>query len=185
MMSKERILSMIVLMAAVSSIGMMTTLLGSAIAQEQAYNATLGGEAEVPPNNSTAKGWAWFKPTNDSVAYNVNATGLDKVTAAHIHVGKVGENGDIAVVLFESPPDNATGPIEGTFAQEIFAVADLQGPMQGKSISDLVRAMQNGETYVNVHTEAFPDGEIRGQISGTTSTNVTTTTNTTTTTTIE
>ena len=41
--------------------------------------------------NSTAKGWAWFKPTNDSVAYQVNATGLDKVTAAHIHLGKVGE----------------------------------------------------------------------------------------------
>ena len=60
-----------------------------------------------------------------------------------------------------------TGPIDGTFAQENFTAADLQGPMQGKSISDLVRAMQNGETYTNVHTVAFRDGEIRGQISGT------------------
>ncbi len=32
--------------------------------------------------------------------------------------------------------------------------------MQGKLISDLVRAMQNGETYTNLHTVPFPDGEI-------------------------
>ena len=156
MITKQRFLSMGVLMVAVSSIGIMTTLLSSTYAQEQAYKATLAGQNEVPPNNSTAKGWAWFKPTNDSVSYQVNATGLDKVTAAHIHSGKAGENGEVVVVLFKS--DNATGPINGTFAKENFTAADLQGPMQGKSISDLVRAMQNGETYKNVHTEAFPDG---------------------------
>ena len=109
---------------------------------------------------------------------------MDKVTAAHIHLGKVGENGSVVVVLFEQL-DNATGPVDGTFAQANFTAADLQGPMQGKGISDLVRAMQNGGTYTNVHTVAFPDGEIRGQISGTTSTNTTRTTNTTTTTTIK
>jgi CHRD domain len=183
MVSKQRILSMTVLMAAVSSVGIMTTLLSAAFAQEQNYNAILGGENEVPPNNSTAKGWAWFKPTNDTVAYQVNATGLNNVTAAHIHSGKVGVNGEVVVVLFES--NNGTGPINGTFAQGNFTAADLKGPMQGKSISDLVRAMQNGESYTNVHTHAFSDGEIRGQISGTTTTNTTTTMNTTTTTTIK
>ena len=38
------------------------------------------------------------------------------------------------------------------------------GSLAGKSISDLVGKMQSGETYVNVHTEANPNGEIRGQI---------------------
>lgn len=131
-------------------------------------------ENTLPPNNSTAKGWAWFKPTNDTVAYQLNATGLDNVTAAHIHSGKLGVNGDVVVVLFES--NNSTGSTNGTFAQANFTASDLKGPMQGKSISDLVRAMQNGETYINIHTGAFPDGEIRGQISGTTTTNTTTTT---------
>jgi hypothetical protein len=36
--------------------------------------------------------------------------------------------------------------------------------MQGKQISDLVTAMNNGSTYINVHTVQNPNGEIRGQI---------------------
>jgi hypothetical protein len=46
MMSKQRMLSMTLLIGAVSSIGIMTTLLSSTYAQEQAYNASLGGENE-------------------------------------------------------------------------------------------------------------------------------------------
>jgi hypothetical protein len=37
--------------------------------------------------------------------------------------------------------------------------------MAGKKISDLTTAMKNGWTYVNIHTEKNPNGEIRGQIS--------------------
>ena len=40
----------------------------------------------------------------------------------------------------------------------------LTGPLKGKTISDLVLAMQSGETYVVVHTEDYPKGELRGQI---------------------
>jgi hypothetical protein len=32
------------------------------------------------------------------------------------------------------------------------------------SLSDLLAAMQAGNTYVNVHTSQFPAGEVRGQI---------------------
>jgi len=37
--------------------------------------------------------------------------------------------------------------------------------MQGLAVIDLIKAMERGETYVNVHTEENPNGEIRGQIS--------------------
>ena len=43
--------------------------------------------------------------------------------------------------------------------------------MKGKQISDLVTAMSNGSTYVNVHTESYPNGEIRGQVMLANSTN--------------
>ena len=36
--------------------------------------------------------------------------------------------------------------------------------MAGKTINDLVSAMQSGNTYVNVNTEEHPNGELRGQI---------------------
>lgn len=36
--------------------------------------------------------------------------------------------------------------------------------MQGKTLDDLVVALDSGEIYVNVHTATHPDGEIRGQI---------------------
>jgi hypothetical protein len=42
--------------------------------------------------------------------------------------------------------------------------SSLKGPMEGKTLEDLVAAMDSGETYVNVHTAEHPDGEIRGQI---------------------
>ena len=41
---------------------------------------------------------------------------------------------------------------------------DLVGPLEGMSISDLIRKMRAGETYVDVHTISNPGGEIRGQI---------------------
>ena len=40
----------------------------------------------------------------------------------------------------------------------------LAGPMEGKTIADLITAMKDGNTYVNIHTEQNPNGEIRGQI---------------------
>ena len=44
----------------------------------------------------------------------------------------------------------------------------LKGPMADKTVEgDLVKVIQNGEAYVNVHTTENPDGAIRGQIAGT------------------
>jgi hypothetical protein len=38
--------------------------------------------------------------------------------------------------------------------------------MAGKTVLDLTQSIEVGETYVNVHTEENPNGEIRGQIKG-------------------
>ena len=42
--------------------------------------------------------------------------------------------------------------------------SDLQGPLSGKQLKDLVDLMSNGGAYVNIHTQQHQDGEIRGQI---------------------
>jgi CHRD domain-containing protein len=133
-----------------------------AAGSQQNFTATLSGKEEVPPNNSAATGWAWLKPTNETIGFKVNVTNIDKVNAAHIHLGEMGKNGDVVVTLFKS--DKPTELKNGTLAQGNFTKADLTGPMKDKPLSDLITAMKNGTSYVNVHSTDFPDGEMRGQL---------------------
>jgi hypothetical protein len=164
-MSKKivRIMLATVFTVALASIGIITTndLTSSAFAQDQKFTAKLSGQEEVPPTNSQATGMAEFTVTGDSVEYTVNASGMQGVTAGHIHSGKQGENGPVVVTLFKN--DTPTNEVSETGS---ITPDKLEGPMAGKQLTDLASAMNNGDTYVNVHTEQNPDGEIRGQIMG-------------------
>ena len=131
------------------------------LAQNQKFNAKLTGQQEVPPVQTTASGMAWFKPMQDKVWFKLNVTDMQGVTQAHIHTGKVGENGPVVVTLYKS---DTPQPMNGKLAYGNITANLLEGPMKGKQISDLATAMSNGSTYVNVHTEKHPNGEIRGQI---------------------
>jgi CHRD domain len=88
---------------------------------------------------------------------------MDMVTAAHIHNAPKGENGEVVVTLFKA--DSPTGQISGSLANGTITASNLEGLMQGTPFRDLVKALERGETYTNVHTEKNPNGEIRGQIS--------------------
>ena len=131
------------------------------LAQNQKFNAKLSGQQEVPPVQTTASGMAWFKPMQDKVWFKLNVTGMQGVTQAHIHTGKQGDNGPVVVTLYKSETPQ---PINGKLSYGNITANLLEGPMKGKQISDLATAMSNGSTYVNVHTEKYPNGEIRGQI---------------------
>ena len=130
------------------------------------FNVELSGNEEVPPVQTDATGSAEFTaPHFDNIGYSVNVSNIDKVTIAHIHSGKIGENGPIVVTLFKTETPS-TEPINGNLASGNITNANLEGPMAGKTLMDLTKSMELGETYVNVHTEENPNGEIRGQIKG-------------------
>ncbi|HEX5981474.1 MAG TPA: CHRD domain-containing protein [Nitrososphaeraceae archaeon] len=131
------------------------------LAQNQKFTAKLSGQQEVPPVQTTASGMAWFKPMQDKVWFKLNVTDMQGVTQAHIHTGKQGENGPVVVTLYKSETPQ---PINGKLSYGNITANLLEGPMKGKQLSDLATAMSNGGTYVNVHTEKYPNGEIRGQI---------------------
>lgn len=137
------------------------TLQLAAQESEQKFTAKLSGKEEVPPNESPSTGLAWVKITDDQLGYEVNVTDMDKVNAAHIHLGEAGKNGPVILTLFQGGP---TEQVNGTVGEANVTASNLDGPMKGKAITDLVTAMKNGTTYVNVHTTDFPNGEIRGQL---------------------
>jgi hypothetical protein len=179
-------LLMIVLFTSVLSVGSVSILLNTVNAQEgQSFSATLSGSDEVPPTESNSTGTAKFQvnDNNSQVSYWVNITGIMKVNQAHIHNGTSGVNGDIVATL--SKGKSAKGddrPPQIGFAGNI-TKDDLQGPLKGKEISDLITLMSDGGAYANVHTDKYPKGAIRGQIASTsgsmeagTSANTTTTT---------
>ena len=161
---------MIVLFTSVLSVGSVSILLNTVKAQEgQSFSATLSGKDEVPPTESNSTGTAKFQvnENNSQVSYWVNITGIKKVNQAHIHNGTSGENGDIVATL--SKGKSAKGddsPPQIGFAGKI-TKDDLQGPLKGKEISDLVTLMSDGGAYANVHTDKYPKGAIRGQIAST------------------
>jgi hypothetical protein len=84
---------------------------------------------------------------------------------AHIHMGKAGENGDPVVDLLNTPTSKDKDTAYGMIFRGNITDSSLKGALQGKTLDDLAAAMDSGDTYVNVHTAANPDGEIRGQLS--------------------
>jgi hypothetical protein len=132
------------------------------------YDAALSGQNEVPPTESSATGEAEFTvPANDTIKYRVNITGISNATAAHIHMGKQGENGDVIADLLNTPTSKDKDTPYGMIFRGNLSDSSLKGPMQGKTLDDLAAAMDSGDAYVNVHTADHPDGEIRGQLSNT------------------
>jgi CHRD domain len=89
--------------------------------------------------------------------YSVNATNIEDVTAGHIHFGKLGENGPIVFTMFKYDPSRNEVLETGTLTAD-----KLEGPMEGKKVSDLAFAGANGSLCMNIHTVEHPDGEIRG-----------------------
>ncbi|HZA08121.1 MAG TPA: CHRD domain-containing protein [Nitrososphaeraceae archaeon] len=132
---------------------------------QQAFTATMTGSEEVPPKNTKATGTATFMSNTDgsSVSYKIRVASIKGVTMAHIHSGGIGKNGPVVVTLFKSA--SPTGTMNGLLSQGTVTSTNLEGPLKGKTISDLIRLMNDGAAYANVHTQQNPKGEIRGQIS--------------------
>ncbi|MDZ7607716.1 MAG: CHRD domain-containing protein [Cyclobacteriaceae bacterium] len=132
------------------------------------FTAHLTGDQEVPPATTNATGQVKFQVSKDrqSVSFKLIVANLEDVRMAHIHIAPAGVNGPVVVWLYpEAPPMLLIpGTTNGILAQRSFNNSNLTGPLVGMEISDLVAALKSGNAYVNVHTNAYPGGEIRGQI---------------------
>jgi CHRD domain-containing protein len=131
----------------------------------------LVGAEEVPVVSTKATGNFEARIDSDgSVSYKLSYEGLEggNTLFAHIHLGQLSVNGGIMTFLCggggKPACPNQSGTVEGTItATDIIATAPTQQFPAG-AFDEFVRALRNGTAYVNVHTEASPGGEIRGQV---------------------
>ncbi len=137
-----------------------------AAAQTFTLTATLtgGNETPTPGINTGAFGSATVKVdmAARTITYNVQVFNLPSgVTASHIHVGAVGTPGPI--ILNFAPPLTASNDFSysGTLKDTDVIVRADQGI---RSADDAFQAILGGNTYVNVHSQVNPGGEIRGQL---------------------
>jgi len=142
---------------------------GGAIRGQLAYNAggvityaaELRGTNEVPSNASTAFGSAYvtIDPVNATITWEVNTNGIVSPTVAHIHRGAAGVSGPVVINFATQASDIVNGRTKGSTtiaAQQSasFTAADLTALGSGNASG----------YYVNVHSSAFPGGELRGQL---------------------
>ena len=111
------------------------------------FRATLNGAGATPANASKATGTASFtyNPTTCVLSGTVVFQGMTP-NGAHIHEGAVEVGG---VVVFVLASGTITSPIT-------FTSPALNAGEQADLLANL--------NYINLHSLAYPDGEIRGQL---------------------
>ncbi|MCU1265734.1 MAG: hypothetical protein JWM21_2052 [Acidobacteria bacterium] len=117
--------------------------------QPTLFVASLTGAQETPPTNSTATGTATvlLSPDEKTARVSLNFSGLSSPqTAAHIHGAAA--PGTQAPIIFPLPTGN------------------LSDFLISPSPTD-VQNLKDGLLYINVHSNTFPNGEIRGQLQAT------------------
>jgi MYXO-CTERM domain-containing protein len=124
------------------------------------FMATLTAGQETPPNASAATGFGTFE-LNDAMTeltFNITFSGLSSgLTAAHFHDAPPGVPGPIVRAI--SSAEGAVPGITSGVLSGVWTSTDAQ-PLTPALVSDL----RAGKIYVNIHSDSFPAGEIRGQV---------------------
>jgi hypothetical protein len=136
--------------------------------------ATLTGDGESP-STATGTGTVQYISAENELIVALAFTGLESPTtipagvpgAAHIHFGPDPASNGPPIFPFIEPYAN-NFPLDvtsGTYITTLTAASLLPDPAGGiNTFAQAVQAIEDGQTYFNIHTAEFPGGEIAGQI---------------------
>jgi hypothetical protein len=158
--------------AGVTAVAIVALISGARAQGAKSVRADLNGLQEDPSVSTTGHGTFTAKIDDDNqvIEYELTYADLEggNTLFAHIHFGSHDHNGGVAAFLCggstkPAPCPNVGGTVTGTIGP-----ADVIGP-NGQGIEpgawgEFVNAIRAGHTYVNVHTQRWTGGEIRGQI---------------------
>ena len=128
------------------------TSVASRVEAATRLTATLTGAAEVPnPGDPDATGTATVNVdvSKGEVCYEVAVQKIDRPTAMHIHEGDAGKAGDVVVPLTTPTASDTTTT----------GCANVDAALIGRITAN------PDDFYVNVHTQTYPQGAARGQLS--------------------
>ncbi|CAN5174510.1 hypothetical protein BH23BAC3_BH23BAC3_00480 [soil metagenome] len=123
--------------------------------EAEEYRAFLSGANEVSPVFTAGSGLVTLELTGEELVVTGSFEGLSAPlepiggTGAHIHLGFTGQNGGVEIALNPTLSDNDQA---GTFDE----TATLT--------TEQAEALRSRQMYVNIHSETYPGGELRGQI---------------------
>ena len=130
------------------------------------FGAELTGAEEVPPVATAGRAVVRaVLVAPDRMRVTLQATApIQQATAAHFHLGGFIQNGPVVAFLFSSaaPRNFQAGDIIGQV--ELTDANIIARPTFTPTVANLAERMRQGRVYANLHTTAFPGGEIRGQI---------------------
>jgi hypothetical protein len=125
---------------------LLTLVAATAAAGQTSFTATLNGDNNVPPIpevTATGTGMFTLNATQTELTFHIEYAGLSSPEiASHIHIGNPRENGSVAFPLPTGTPKDGVWEISPEDVAHLLA----------------------GELYVNVHTETYVAGEIRGNL---------------------
>ena len=125
-------------------------------AGERTFSATLTAEQETEEVVTEGSGMATatLRSNGTDLFFDITASGLTgAVRAAHFHNAPAGEEGEIVLVL-----DPFIIVAEG----DVQILGTVQ--MSDITVDDPLQELLAGTLYINLHTDAFPGGELRGQL---------------------
>jgi hypothetical protein len=159
-------------LASVAAVTLTASVAQGAIVQ---YAATLSGPAESPPNSSPATGSATFDydTVTNLLTMSVSFSGLvGTTTVAHIHADTAVAGAGTAGVA-SGLTSWTTGLQSGSYTSTVNMLSTAtysssylaaHGGTAASAATDLLAAMSNGRAYLNLHSNVYPGGEIRGFI---------------------
>jgi len=152
----------VVLTAAVAVFVM--AMASSANAEIIRFTAALSGGNETPVvlTGSFGSATVTLDTATQTVSWNIDIWNLPSgINNAHFHVGAPGVAGPTVVNI--PFPATASNDFNLT-GSATTATAGLR-PDQGiRSWDDFLQSLVGGQTYINIHTQVFGGGEIRGQV---------------------